>query len=54
MGGDLKNKHKWRDQQVSIHAPAWGATIVSCRISYRFFVSIHAPAWGATDIVSAI
>ena len=34
--------------QVSIHAPAWGAT----RILHHFFevrkVSIHAPAWGAT------
>ena len=38
---------------VSIHAPAWGATInfyVHKRSSNR--VSIHAPAWGATNSVS--
>ena len=34
--------------QVSIHAPAWGATH-DCRCTdYRIDVSIHAPAWGAT------
>ena len=37
------------DEQISIHAPAWGATIM-----YRTFyplleISIHAPAWGATS-----
>ena len=35
--------------RVSIHAPAWGATICanhSCIITIS--VSIHAPAWGAT------
>ena len=38
-------------QQVSIHAPAWGATyspsLASLRASWQ--VSIHAPAWGATQ-----
>ena len=35
-------------QKVSIHAPAWGATI-ALAISFAFLlVSIHAPAWGAT------
>ena len=33
---------------VSIHAPAWGATSVSCSKAVGRAVSIHAPAWGAT------
>ncbi len=40
-----------RAKSVSIHAPAWGATIN--RPHHRLDthkVSIHAPAWGATDL----
>ena len=34
---------------VSIHAPAWGATLYPCVESWDAHpVSIHAPAWGAT------
>ena len=33
---------------VSIHAPAWGATGVHVRLEHGQAVSIHAPAWGAT------
>ena len=33
---------------VSIHAPAWGATIPAVWCGYLCSVSIHAPAWGAT------
>ena len=33
---------------VSIHAPAWGATIVIRKDEGGRNVSIHAPAWGAT------
>ena len=33
---------------VSIHAPAWGATSFGVLQSWVSFVSIHAPAWGAT------
>ena len=33
---------------VSIHAPAWGATIIQLNNSHYIVVSIHAPAWGAT------
>ncbi len=33
---------------VSIHAPAWGATIADGTSYARLQVSIHAPAWGAT------
>ena len=33
---------------VSIHAPAWGATITRIEKEIGEVVSIHAPAWGAT------
>ena len=33
---------------VSIHAPAWGATYNQRWALIREVVSIHAPAWGAT------
>ena len=33
---------------VSIHAPAWGATVVGVLLDGGLAVSIHAPAWGAT------
>ena len=33
---------------VSIHAPAWGATVDGIHSSITITVSIHAPAWGAT------
>ena len=39
---------------VSIHAPAWGATTAGRRHDEGFQVSIHAPAWGATPIISKI
>ena len=35
-------------QMVSIHAPAWGATIQQTQAAISSYVSIHAPAWGAT------
>ena len=35
---------------VSIHAPAWGATTQSTPKGQKRHVSIHAPAWGATCI----
>ena len=34
--------------QVSIHAPAWGATFDASSFVVGLTVSIHAPAWGAT------
>ncbi len=37
-----------RFQQVSIHAPAWGATWEDLGAYFDCDVSIHAPAWGAT------
>ena len=33
---------------VSIHAPAWGATLTDEQHAALIEVSIHAPAWGAT------
>ena len=33
---------------ISIHAPAWGATISFRFAAFDIFISIHAPAWGAT------
>ncbi len=36
--------------EVSIHAPAWGATSRAKRASKIACVSIHAPAWGATKM----
>ena len=49
MGGDA-TPQRWigGDRQVSIHAPAWGATIDSMYLVGLTDVSIHAPAWGAT------
>jgi len=35
--------------QVSIHAPAWGATVADDIDRVVQKVSIHAPAWGATQ-----
>ena len=34
--------------EVSIHAPAWGATEDGLKAARDVLVSIHAPAWGAT------
>ena len=41
-------KDPWLLWQVSIHAPAWGATIYQDFFRRPEWVSIHAPAWGAT------
>ena len=35
-------------ERVSIHAPAWGATVAAPCPQRQKNVSIHAPAWGAT------
>ena len=36
---------------VSIHAPAWGATLSDMAQGKVTTVSIHAPAWGATHLL---
>ena len=48
MGCDLADLAVRHKGQVSIHAPAWGATHQSTLSFQRVTVSIHAPAWGAT------
>ena len=49
MGGDYFNPVVEDWTEVSIHAPAWGATLVETKQQNSMLVSIHAPAWGATD-----
>ena len=44
VADDLTRRH-----EVSIHAPAWGATLGFRQAKNPALVSIHAPAWGATD-----
>ena len=48
MGSDAVVRLKIGWVQVSIHAPAWGATLPLDTVEKRAAVSIHAPAWGAT------
>ena len=41
------------DCGISIHAPAWGATVhSSAQIGIKKLISIHAPAWGATPTLT--
>ena len=47
-GVRLKTGVSFFAHNVSIHAPAWGATLSRAMYDYQFSVSIHAPAWGAT------
>ena len=41
-----KQREAW--EEVSIHAPTWGATQSRRRTQPHRMVSIHAPTWGAT------
>ena len=50
VGRDYFASQQMQKQNVSIHAPAWGATINANNIHTTAKVSIHAPAWGATPI----
>ena len=54
MGRDLQTKRLTVMRLVSIHAPAWGATLDKVKIEDALQVSIHAPAWGATASVAVI
>ena len=48
VGRDVR-LHKFAElDAISIHAPAWGATILHQSAAIRAQISIHAPAWGAT------
>ena len=48
VGRDLRIMFLSLRLEVSIHAPAWGATEEGGRRPRERQVSIHAPAWGAT------
>src|SRR5690606_2968789 len=48
VGRDLDAFAHDEETEVSIHAPAWGATRAVEDAGKRLRVSIHAPAWGAT------
>ena len=50
MGGDAQLHLLRVVLEVSIHAPAWGATHVPGAAEDQGRVSIHAPAWGATSV----
>ena len=50
MGCDQKQNREIHDLNVSIHAPAWGATCHAVQGDAGRAVSIHAPAWGATCV----
>ena len=48
MGSDQTKIIFQRANIISIHAPAWGATISTLHRIVCKRISIHAPAWGAT------
>ena len=50
MGGDKPRAVILFKSCVSIHAPAWGATLEERHEAHDKDVSIHAPAWGATTL----
>ena len=50
MGSDAVSLSNSPDLEVSIHAPAWGATKEKMESQVVAMVSIHAPAWGATQL----
>ncbi len=48
MGSDPQTRATVVGVDVSIRAPAWGATNGSSNVKINGKVSIRAPAWGAT------
>ena len=55
MGCDINRKITDTGQQlISIHAPAWGATLTLDTKNNMQTISIHAPAWGATGSAALI
>ena len=49
MGSDTQTgQHDGYHRNISIHAPAWGATKYPMHVRWYTNISIHAPAWGAT------
>ena len=50
MGRDRHPTYLQPCCDISIHAPAWGATFYLFRYGEGGVISIHAPAWGATEL----
>ena len=50
MGSDVLDLRNIHLKRISIHAPAWGATVFSFAFHNLKGISIHAPAWGATSV----
>ena len=48
MGSDQREAEQSKNDHISIHAPAWGATRLKVFCLLGGHISIHAPAWGAT------
>ena len=48
MGSDEDIERQQDEFNVSIRAPAWGATRTARAVGQTPIVSIRAPAWGAT------
>ena len=48
MGRDPSEFTSFVLSAISIHAPAWGATLFNSVQTITLLISIHAPAWGAT------
>ena len=48
VGCDITPEQYQALQDVSIHAPVWGATLLGDSTTIEWYVSIHAPVWGAT------
>ena len=48
VGCDRKNGKRAQSNEISIHAPTWGATESSELLEPLCAISIHAPTWGAT------
>ena len=51
MGSDNEEEMLNYFLTISIHAPVWGATVVTLAFLKSNLISIHAPVWGATFIV---
>ena len=48
VGCDIPRRDQQRNENISIHAPGWGATVLLCGNADATAISIHAPGWGAT------
>ena len=54
VGCDDNNKQQNKRNNISIHAPQWGATVRPGLIVSGDIISIHAPQWGATSQTSRV